>query len=315
MTAHGLAAGEEFNLDFHAVLHWGEDPALEKHYVPRRSQRTRSVLTFFGEDTATHNLVYANADLSKANQNNEVIAFCDHWRAVSGQDPRLLVFDSKLTTQAELAKLDERGISWLTLRVRTPKLIAGLRALPADAWTSVTIDRCSATSRRVRVIEDAAATLSRYPRTVRQLAVTGLGHDEPTVLITNNRARTTKALIECYAGRMNIEQRLAEGIRSFHLDALSSAVNLNVDLDVVLSVLAGAVCAALRRRLPGYTNATPDTVQRRFLDTGGRIHTTTDRVTVRLNRRTYSPVLRQADLAQATRIPWWGNRTLHFEFD
>src|SRR5262249_5977350 len=111
--------------------------------------------------------------------------------------------------------------------------------------------------------------------TVRQLAIRGLGHDEPTILITNDYDKTTKVLIECYAGRMNIEQRLAEGIRSFHLDALSSAVNLNVDLDVVLSVLAGAVCAALRRRLPGYTNATPDTVQRRFLDTGGPLPPTT----------------------------------------
>jgi hypothetical protein len=114
---------------------------------------------------------------------------------------------------------------------------------------------------------------------------------------------------------MNIEQRLAKGIRSFHLDALSSAVALNVDLDIVLSVLAGAICAALRRRLPGYATTTPDTVQRRFLDTSGHIHTTTDRITVRLARRTYSPVLRQADLPQTTHIPWWGNRTLHFEFD
>lgn len=59
---------------------------------------------------------------------------------------------------------------------------------------------------------------------------------------------------------MNIEQRLAEAIRSFSLDALAVAVPLNVDLDVVLSVLAHTVCAALRRRLPGYHTATPDTV-------------------------------------------------------
>ena len=49
-------------------MHWGHDPALEKHYVPTRSQRARSVLTFFAQDTGTHNLVYANADLSKATQ-------------------------------------------------------------------------------------------------------------------------------------------------------------------------------------------------------------------------------------------------------
>ena len=64
VLAAGLADGEALNLDFHAVMHWGEDPVLEKHYVPRRSQRTRSVLTFFAEDAGTHTLLYANADLS-----------------------------------------------------------------------------------------------------------------------------------------------------------------------------------------------------------------------------------------------------------
>jgi transposase len=68
LISAGLATGEQaiFDLDFHAVLHWGHDPALEKHYVPTRSQRTRSVLTFFAQDSGTHNLVYANADLHKA---------------------------------------------------------------------------------------------------------------------------------------------------------------------------------------------------------------------------------------------------------
>src|SRR6266496_3293628 len=67
MIASGLASSEEaiFDLDFHAVMHWGDDPALERHYVPRRSQRTRSVLTFFAQDSGTHNLVYAGADISQ----------------------------------------------------------------------------------------------------------------------------------------------------------------------------------------------------------------------------------------------------------
>src|SRR5487761_1630378 len=65
MISSGLASGEEaiFDLDFHAVMHWGRDPVLEKHYVPTRSQRARSVLTFFAQDSGTHNLVYGNADI------------------------------------------------------------------------------------------------------------------------------------------------------------------------------------------------------------------------------------------------------------
>ena len=113
---------------------------------------------------------------------------------------------------------------------------------------------------------------------------------------------------------MTIEQRLAEIIRAFCLDALSSTVNLNVDLDVMLAVLAQALLAALRARLPGYHAATPDTLQRRFLETPGTIINHGDTITVRLERRAYAPVLRQADLPGATTVPWWGNRTLRYEF-
>jgi hypothetical protein len=106
----------------------------------------------------------------------------------------------------------------------------------------------------------------------------------------------------------------AEAIRSFDLDALSSAVPLNVDLDVVVSVLAGTVCAVQRRRLgTGYANATPDTLQRRFLHTAGTIHNNGDTITVRPNRRTYSPVLRSAYIPDTT-VPWWAGRTLHFDY-
>ena len=308
--AAGLATGEALNLDFHAVMHWGEDAALEKHYVPRRSQRARSVLTFFAEDAANHHLLYANADLAKATQANEVLAFAEHWKAVTGHDPELLIFDSKVTTQRQLAQLTARGIRFITLRARSPKLTTTLQALPANAWTSLTLARASGKTRRVRVHEDPAARLSFYPGTIRQLALTGLGHDEPTILISNDRDLPRRQIIEAYARRMNIEQRLAEAIRSFHLDALASAVPLNVDLDVVLSVLAHTVCAALRRRLPGYATATPDTLQRRFLSTGGVILNYGDEIVVRIDRRTYSPVLRQADLPASVAVPWWGGRRL-----
>jgi hypothetical protein len=295
-------------------MHWGEDPALEKHYVPRRSQRTRSVLTFFAEDAGTHTLLYANADLSKASQSREVIAFADHWHQVTGHDPALLIFDSKLTTQAVLAELDDRGIGFITLRARHPALTKALAGLPASAWASMTLGRAGNKTRRVKVHDDPAAQLSAYPRPIRQLAVTGLGHDQPTLLITNQPALPARQVIQSYAKRMNIEQRLAEAIQSFGLDALAGAVPLNVDLDVVLSVLAHTLCAALRRRLPGYPSATPDTLQRRFLNTGGIILNRGPEIIVRLNRRTYSPILRQATLPETITVPWWGGRTLRYQY-
>jgi transposase-like protein len=316
MITAGLAGGDEgiFDLDFHAVMHWGHDPVLEKHYVPTRSQRARSVLTFFAQDSGTHNLVYANASISKATQAREVIAFCDHWKAASGKDPKMLVMDQKVTSQPVLGELDGRDVKFLTLRMRSAALIRHINSLSSKDYKTITLDRPGPYN-RPKVHEDKAVKLTSYPGTVRQLIVTGLGRDAPTVIITNEHQATIRNLISQYARRMTIEQRLAEIIRSFCADALSSTVNLNVDLDIMLAVLAQALLAAFRTRLgPGYATATPDTLQRRFLDSSGTITTTGNQVTVRIDRRAYSPVLRHASLPPDTTVPWWHGRRLHFEF-
>jgi hypothetical protein len=313
MIGAGLASPGEavFDLDFHAVMHWGADPALEKHYVPARSQRARSVLTFFAQDSGTHNLVYASADISKATQAREAIAFCGHWKAVSGADPKMLVMDQKVTTHDMLGELDARGVKFLTLRMRSAALMKHISALEHADFKTITLDR-PGPHNRPRVHEDKAVTLTGYPGTARQLVVTGLGRDEPTVIITNDHHATIRNLVSQYARRMTIEQRLAEVIRAFCADALSSTVSLNVDLDVMLCVLAQALLAALRARLPGYAAVTPDTIQRRFLETPGQIITSGDVITIRLERRAYSPVLRKASLPD-TPIPWWGGRTVRYE--
>jgi len=313
MIHGGLATSSEaiFDLDFHAVMHWGHDPVLEKHYVPTRSQRARSVLTFFAQDSGTHNLVYTNADLAKATQAREVIAFCDHWNTVSGHDPHLLIMDQKVTTQPVLAELNDRGVKFLTLRMRSPALVHQIDALTGTDFTTITLNRPGRYNRPR--VHESHTRLSNYPEPVRQLIITGLGRDAPTVIITNDDDLPAKTLIEHYARRMTIEQRLAEIIQAFHADALSSTVNLNVDLDIMLCVLAQALIAALRTRLPGYAAVTPDVLQRRFLETPGTITTTADTITVRLDRRAYAPVLRQAGLPTNTTVPWWNNRTLRYE--
>jgi len=310
MVATGQAAGSEFDLDFHAIMHYGHDVALETHYVPRRSQRTESVLTFFAHDGVTRNLVYANADLAKASQAGEVMAFVRHWEAATGKLPELLVFDAKVTTGAGLGELDRAGIRFLTLRARSAKLMATLATLDASAWTRVTLDRAG--PHRHPQVHQSTVTVRGCPVPLRQLAVRGLGHDQPTLILTNDHTTKPGKLIDRYAKRMTIEQRLAEQIRSFHLDALSSAVALNVDLDTTLTVWAAAAYDALRRRLPGYTSATPDTIWRRFVSTSGQITLAPTEVVARISERTYSPVLRSADLPEI-QVPWWEGRRLRFE--
>jgi hypothetical protein len=131
LRALGLATGEKgFNLDSHAIRHHGDAPVPEEHYVPARSQRTRSVLTFFANDHASSEMVYANAGITKTEQAREIIAFAGYWRAATGAGPGLLVFDSQLTTYKILDELTARKIAWLTLRQRGKAELARLAPCP-----------------------------------------------------------------------------------------------------------------------------------------------------------------------------------------
>jgi hypothetical protein len=310
----GLASGDEgFNLDFHAIRHHGDEAPLEKHYVPRRSQRTRAVLTFFAQDHASAEMVYANADLTKAEQAREVVAFADYWQEVAGSDPGLLVFDSKLTTYQILNELSERGIRWLTLRERGPKLMAELAARPDSEWKSVRIERSG--RYRAPQIRDQLVPIKGIDGRVRQLAIRNIGREQPTLLISNELERTSRQLFARYAERMSIENELDAYIQGFHLDALTSGLPLNVDLDTTLTVIAGNLYRLLARRLPRYERATPDRLWRHFLDATGTLHASDDALTVDLRVRTYHPVLIDAGLAdQTTPIPWLDGRALRFRF-
>jgi transposase len=310
----GLATGEAgFNCDFHAIRHHGDQAVLEKHYVPRRSQRTRAVLTFFAQDHATADMVYANADITKAEQAAEIIAFADYWQRATGSDPGLLVFDSQLTTYKILDQLTGRGIRWLTLRQRGKAELARLDALPARAWKAVTVTR-SGRYRRPRLHEDMVRLRDIGAR-VRQIAVKNIGRDEPTLIITNDLTTPGKNLFARYAERMMIENELDAYIAGFHLDALTSGVPLNVDLDTTLTVVAGNLYRLLALKLSRYEHATPETLWRDFLDCTGTLHINPAGVTCALNLRSHHPALIDAGFGELeTPIPWWDDRILKFRF-
>lgn len=226
--------------------------------------------------------------------------------------PRLLVFDQKLTTHAELAALDELGVGFITLRMRSPKLTAQLEALPAERWTKTRLER-PGKHRDVTYLEDAVTIAGRQ---LRQLAVRGLGREHPTLILTNQHDRTPKQLIERYGQRWGIENHLAEQIRAFHLDSLCSQVPLAVDFDVALTVLADLVYRRFARGMhTAYHHKTPDTIRRHFIDTKGELRFTAGHVQVRLARRTYTPHLLDADYPNRTiQVPWWNGRTLSYAF-
>jgi hypothetical protein len=310
----GLPRGSSFDLDFHTIPHHGSDPLLEKHYVSKRSRRQKGVLAFLAHDADTRVFCYARADLRKQDQADEVLNFVAFWKRRTGRVPEELIFDSKLTTYANLNRLNRRGIQFITLRRRSPRLLRAIADTPASAWRRVELEGVSRLYKTPRLL-DQQVTLADYQGPIRQIVVTDLGHEEPTVLLTNQLGRSAAKLIERYAQRMLVENHIADGIDFFHMDALSSVVALRVTCDLQLTLMASSLYRLLGRRIGnGYEVAKSRHLFRDFIDATASVRLTEREVVVRFQRRAHNPLLLAAGFDRTdTVIPWLGQKRLRIE--
>ena len=163
-------------------------------------------------------------------------------------------------------------------------------------------------------ILDQRIRLRDYGGDLRQLAILDLGHEEPTLLITNQLRRSPAKLIERYAQRMIIENQLAEAINFFHMDALSSAVSMKVNCDVQLTIMASSLYRLLGTKLGnGCAEAKADHIFRDLVDANAIVTVTDSEIHVRLQKRAHNPVLLTASFdSLATRVAWLGRKTLRF---
>lgn len=308
LAGAGLLRGESFNLDFHSVPYYGESPQVERHYVSARSRRQASVLVFLAQDADGRAFCYSNADVRKGEEAGEIFRFIDFWKRTRGELPRHLVFDSRLTTYAKLAELDGLKIDFITLRRRSPQIMKDIVCLPRSAWRTVELDISTRKYRTPRVYEQ---TVRLHGHAFRQLYIQDLGHEDPTVLLTNQRRTSAKQLITRYAHRMLIENALSDAVRFFHMDALSSAVGLKVDFDMALLVVASGLYRLLAQRMRGYSDAQARHLFRDIIDIPADISIENGEVRVQLHRRSHLPIILASGLMdQPLAVPWWEGLSL-----
>jgi transposase len=305
-----ILTGKSINLDFHSVPYFGEHPVVEPHYLSQRSRRQPSILTFLAQDADSQVFCYSNADIRKGEEAEEIFRFIKFWKRQHGSLPQHLVFDSKLTNYPQLDRLDQQGIIFITLRRRTRKLLAAISDLPASAWRTVNLDVSNRKYRTPQIYEQKVRLLER---SFRQFFIKDLGHDQPTILLTNDRKSTAAQLILRYARRMLIENSLADAVRFFHIDALSSSVGLKVDFDMALLVLASGLYRIMARRMRGYSDAQARQIFRDLIDMPAQVNITDREVTVRFYRRAHLPIVLASGLFnKPVKVPWWDDRPLRF---
>ena len=308
LAGEAILGGQSLNLDFHSVPYFGEHPLVESHYLSKRSRRQPSILTFLAQDAESQVFCYSNADIRKGEEPEEVFRFIRFWKRQYGSDPKHLVFDSKLTTYDGLDRLDAAGITFITLRRRSPRLLTEIDLLPASAWRTVNLDISHRKYRNPRVYEQKVCPGKRR---FRQFFIKDLGHDEPTILLTNDPSSTPRNIIARYAKRMLIENALADAVRFFHIDALSSSVGFKVDFDMALLIIASGLYRLMAHRMRGYNDAQARQIFRDLIDMPADIAVTDLEVRVRFHRRAHLPIVLASGLIdKPVSVPWWHGRSL-----
>jgi hypothetical protein len=311
----GIGRGQSFDLDFHTIPFHGEDALIEKHYVSKRSRRQKGILAFLAHDADRRVFCYANAQVRKSDQNDEILRFVGFWKARTGELPGELIFDSKLTTYANLNRLNQMGIAFITLRRRSEKLIEEIFSHPPSAWRRIELAGLSRAYRTPRIL-DGKVTLPGYQGPLRQLSVLDLGHEEPTLLLTNQLRLSPAKLIGRYAQRMIIENGIQDGVDFFHMDALSSAVAMKVNCDVQLTLMASSLYRLLGAQVGnGYETAKSRHIFRDLVNGGAQVTVSQPEVTIRMHKRSHNPLLIAAGFPHShLPIPWLGGKILRFDF-
>jgi transposase len=302
VSPDNLFDGESFNLDFHSVPYYGESPIVQRHYVSMRSRRQPSILAFLAQDASGRAFCYSNADLRKGEEPEEIFRFISFWKKTHGRLPKQLVFDSRLTTYENLTRVDTMGIEFITLRRRSPSILKEITLLPKSAWRVVELDVPTRKYRTPRVYEK---NVHLAGQDFRQLYIQDLGHEEPTILLTNQRHAPAKKLITRYAQRMLIENALSDAVRFFHIDALSSSVGLKVDFDMALLVIASGLYRLLAKRMRGYSDAQARQIFRDLIDMPADIKIDGSNIEVHFHRRAHLPIIIASGLIdRPATVPW-----------
>lgn len=273
------------------------------------------MLAFLVWDADRKHFCYADASLRKEDQNDAIISFLKFWKERTGTSPEELVFDSKVTTYSNLSELNKRKIDFITLRRRSKALKEEIAKAPPSVWRRIELDNVSRQFRTPRII-DRRIEMKDYNGPIRQIVIADLGHEEPTILLTNQLTRSARDLVGRYARRMIIENAIAEGIDFFHMDALSSSVAMKVDCDLQLTLMASSLYRLLGAQVgEGYETAQSSHIFRDFINATAQVTIDASQVTVKFQKRAHSPLLMASGFDKLeTPVPWWGGRSIKFQF-
>jgi hypothetical protein len=289
----GLYDHKFINLDFHTCPHFGEESVLEEHWAGARNKRMKGALTLFAQDGESKLLLYTDADIKRNESDDQVLKFLSFWQKIRRGVKPTLVFDSKFTSYTKLSQLNtSHGIKFITLRRRGKKLTESVEKL--SPWKRITIDH---TKRKYPhpLVHDSSITMKGYEGKIRQIVIRGNGHEKPTFLITNDFELPVEVVVGSYSRRWRVENGIAEAVKFFHLNALSSPILVKIHFEVAMTIIADTLYSMLSKKLRGFEECDAPKIYRNFVRGKGTISIKNHTVCVTYPRRAHNPILRNVE--------------------
>jgi hypothetical protein len=260
-------------------------------------------------------LCYGDTMVRHENQDEVALEFLDFYHSNPKVDRNIkcLVFDSKFTTYANLAELNERGVKFITIQRRSKNLEAKIASTPAEKWKDIRIERANGRHRNVTLSEDTAS-LKGYGGSVRQIFIKKKYGVRPAVIITNDLNSAVEQIVRKYAMRWMVEKETSEHIHFFHLNRNSSGIVVKVDFDLTMTLLAHNLYRLLVRNFAGYSHCEAATVFDKFVNNAGTVCFSAGHAVVKLKRKRHlSYILESMPKYAALTYPWLGGKKLLFE--
>jgi transposase len=289
----GLYDGKMVNLDFHTVPHYGEESELERNWAGARGKTMKGALTLFAQDAETKLMIYTAADIKRSEADDQVLSFLSFWKKVHRGVKPTLVFDSKFTAYKQLSELNQQGIKFLTLRRRGKELIKKVSQMAP--WKRIHIPHPKRKYPNP-LVHESMISLRNYTGKVRQVVMRNNGRETPAFLITNDFEMPLELIVGNYARRWRVENGIAEAVKFFHLNALSSPILVKVHFDVLMTMMADTLYSMLAHKLRGFEDCDAPKIYRHFVRGKGTIMVKDRTVNVIYPRRAHNPILRA--------VPW-----------
>jgi transposase len=308
----GLYREKVINLDFHTVPHYGDESVLETHWAGAKGKRLKGALTMFAQDAASKLILYNDADLKRSEADDAVLEFVAFYQKVRRALPGTLIFDSKFTTYENLARLDAQGVKFITLRRRGKNLIEAAEKI--KDYKRIHVPHAKRKYPHP-LVHESMIELKEFQRPLRQVIVKGNGREQPSFLITNDEEKMVQLLVGDYARRWRVENGIAEAVKFFHLNALSSPILVKVHFDVLLTMVADTLYYLLAQVLRGFEDCDAPRIYRHFIQGKATIALAHDDITLTFPRRAHNPLLRNVPWQNLpNRVSWLGGRRLNFRF-